>query len=562
MNPTIRTYNQKFDEFKQQYLSKSFEEVHSSWKHEIPAKETGQALDVGAGVGRDSKWLAENGYDVIAVEPAEKLKEFGESLTHQLPVFWLDDSLADLSKVFELEMRFDLTLLSAVWMHIPPSDRKRAFRKLSNLLKPGGVMVITLRHGNSPDERIMHPVSIDELAGFAQTQGLVIQSSSEDDDKLNRPDVYWQTMVFMLPDDGSGAFPTIRNILINDAKSSTYKLALVRVLLRIADGHPGAVLKREDKRVIIPLGLVSLYWARQYLPLVRQNIQQNSNAQKGLGFIKEEGWKVLESNSSHDFSIGNLFLGDDAIALHKMLKTIGTTIKNMPAKFITLPNTNQQVFEVDAFSNRINGDSIYTDFETLSLYGEFSIPEKVWDLMSLYACWIEPVAVNEWVSVMSRYENNKIIPKQALFDALEWINPIRKTDLAKERVELIKKEHSVNCVWRNIKLNNEYDIDHCLPFARWPNNDLWNLLPTSRQANRSKSDKIASTERLHSAKKNITKWWSEAWLSDSRLSKQFNAQASMSLPGIKGRDNSTDDIFDALALQHIRVRELQQLMTW
>lgn len=562
MNPTITTYNQQAEAFNRQYLSTTAEEVHSSWTHSTIKAEGGQALDVGAGVGRDAKWLAENGYEVVAVEPAEELRKLGEALTKNLPVFWLDDSLPALTKIFELEMRFDLILLSAVWMHVPKSDRERAFRKLANLLKPGGEMVITLRHGESPDERVMYPVSVDELFGFAQTQGLTVKALGDEEDKLNRPDVYWQTMVFSLPDEGSGAFPTIRNILINDAKASTYKLALVRVLLRIADGHPGAVLRREDNQVILPLGLVSLYWARQYMPLIRQNIQQSGDSKKSLGFIKEDGWKVLESNSRQDFSIGNLFLGEDAIALHKMLKTIGSTIKNMPVKYITLPNSQKQVFEVDIFVNRLKGNSLYTDFETLSQYGEFLIPEKVWDLMSLYACWIEPVAINEWVNVMQRYENNKPIPKQDLFNALEWIDPTRKTDEAKARVELIKKVHPVNCVWRNIELKKQYDIDHCLPFARWPNNDLWNLLPTSTQANRSKSDKIASTKRLNEAKENITEWWIEAWLSDSELMKRFNAQATMSLPGLNGIENSTDDVFEALILQHVRVREMQQLVEW
>jgi len=560
MNTTIETYNKKADEFNQQYLQKSAEEFHSSWMLYMP--EGSQALDIGAGVGRDAKWLAENSYEVVAVEPAKELRKLGEALTENLPVFWVEDLLPELSNVFALEMRFDLILLSAVWMHVPKSDRERAFRKLANLLKPGGVMVITLRHGDSPDERVMYPVSVDELSGFAQTQGVTVKTLSGDEDKLNRPDVFWQTMVFSLPDDGSGAFPTIRNILINDAKASTYKLALVRVLLRIADGHPGAVLRREDKHVILPLGLVSLYWARQYMPLIRQNIQQSGDSKKSLGFIKEDGWKALDSNSTYDFSIGNLFLGDDAVALHKMLKTIGSTIKKMPAKYITLPNSDKQVFEVDTFANRMTGKSIYTDCETLSQYGEFSIPDKVWDLMSLYACWIEPVAINEWVNVMQRYENNKTIPKQTLFDTLEWIDPTRRADEAKARVEWIKKTHPVKCVWRDIELKKEYDIDHCLPFARWPNNDLWNLLPSSRQANRSKSDKIASNQRLKEAKENITEWWNEAWLSESELTKKFNAQATMSLPGLKGIENSTDDIFEALALQHIRVREMQQLIVW
>ncbi|TOM79241.1 methyltransferase type 12, partial [Vibrio parahaemolyticus] len=77
-------------------------------------------------------------------------------------------------------------------------------------------------------------------------------------------------------------------------KSATYKLALLRTLLRIADAHSGAVVDRSDGKVVIPLGLVGLYWIRQFKRLIdKENIQQNSNSSKGLGFIKPEGWGRL-----------------------------------------------------------------------------------------------------------------------------------------------------------------------------------------------------------------------------------------------------------------------------
>jgi hypothetical protein len=38
--------------------------------------------------------------------------------------------------------------------------------------------------------------------------------------------VTWQTLVFQMPDDGTGAFPFIRHVAINDGKSATHKLAL------------------------------------------------------------------------------------------------------------------------------------------------------------------------------------------------------------------------------------------------------------------------------------------------------------------------------------------------
>jgi len=62
-----------------------------------------------------------------------------------------------------LGLSFDVILLSAVWMHLPPADRPRAFRKLITLLKPGGLLALTLRLGPAPPERAMFEASEHEI---------------------------------------------------------------------------------------------------------------------------------------------------------------------------------------------------------------------------------------------------------------------------------------------------------------------------------------------------------------------------------------------------------------
>ncbi len=106
---------------------------------------------------------ATNNIQVTAVEPALMLAELGQKNPQGLAVNWLQDSLPDLKTVTKQEISFDLILLSAVWMHIPDSQRERSLRKLANLLKPGGTLVISLRHGPSGDERLMFDVCSDQL---------------------------------------------------------------------------------------------------------------------------------------------------------------------------------------------------------------------------------------------------------------------------------------------------------------------------------------------------------------------------------------------------------------
>ena len=105
-------------------------------------------LDIGAGSGRDAAWLAANGHDVIAVEPSAPMRAAAASLHDNPAINWIDDRLPALGAVSRSGLSFDLILLSAVWMHVPESDRPRAFRKMINLLRPGGLMAITLRLGS------------------------------------------------------------------------------------------------------------------------------------------------------------------------------------------------------------------------------------------------------------------------------------------------------------------------------------------------------------------------------------------------------------------------------
>ncbi|WP_462158660.1 class I SAM-dependent methyltransferase [Pseudoalteromonas sp. GB56] len=151
MSDNINFYSVNAESLATQYDKVPFELVHKDWINELPSD--GVALDVGAGSGRDARYLAARGLSVVAVEPAEGIREVAQRYVTSHSIHWLNDRLPDLANVFTLQMKFDLILLSAVWMHIPPSQRERSFRKLSSLLKPNGRIVISLRHGSCEDER-------------------------------------------------------------------------------------------------------------------------------------------------------------------------------------------------------------------------------------------------------------------------------------------------------------------------------------------------------------------------------------------------------------------------
>jgi hypothetical protein len=183
-------------------------------------------------------------------------------------------------------------------LHIAESDRTRAFRKLVTLLKPGGVIAMSLRQGPAEADRGMHPVSEQEIERLAKQHGAFVERRLEKHDALGRPEVTCIQIAIRLPDDGSGALPLLRHVILNDDKSSTYKLALLGSLCRVADGAAGHASLEGDEHVSVPLGLVGLYWIRLFKPLLAADLPQ-SPINRGVDLYDARGQMPA---SRHGFS--------------------------------------------------------------------------------------------------------------------------------------------------------------------------------------------------------------------------------------------------------------------
>lgn len=563
MSRTIDFYHGHALQLDAQYNSVSFETVHTSWQEWWP--KNGQTiLDIGAGNGRDAQWLNERGCEVVAVEPADALRTLGVKQTSS-KIHWLNDQLPELRKVFELGVRFDVILLSAIWMHIPVGERERCFRKLCNLLSPNGIIVISLRFGEFTDGRNSYSVSAEELNLFTKKFALTTELCSEVSiDELGRSDVRWQTLVFRLPDDGSGSLTRIRKVIVNDNKTSTYKLALLRTLCRIADAHPGAVSDRTDGKVALPLGLVALYWIRLYKRLIdRYGLQQSSNSRLGLGFVKDDGWNRLKHLGADDFAIGSFFVGADAIALNKTIRDTIATIDKGPVAFTYNCVSINRLFELDRKTVKAE-TTIILDKDYLSTFGYFILDESMWRCLQDYSSWIDPLLVQQWIREMQAYSSNKEknIDLQTFHNGLVWLDESHDTSPIRRKVTQLKASGAkVVSVWSNIKLDQALHIDHCIPFAYWPNNDKWNLLPSTERENLSKSDRVPSKARLTEARSRVLDWWRLAWTSESERMQFFN-EACLSLPTLNSTPANFEEVFDAMQFQVYGVKQRLQINEW
>lgn len=194
MNNNLSFYSTNTDLLVSQYNSVSFESVHSDWFKLLPTN--GIALDIGAGSGRDARYLSERGLKVHAVEPTTSLMLAAKKNSSGHDITWYQDGLPNLNRVKALDAQFDLILLSAVWMHLSPDERVVSMKTLASLLSAGGQLVITLRYGEFNDGRTAFPLSANEVCHLGNQSGLsVLLKTDLTEDQLGRGDVAWQTVV-------------------------------------------------------------------------------------------------------------------------------------------------------------------------------------------------------------------------------------------------------------------------------------------------------------------------------------------------------------------------------
>lgn len=169
--PGTQGYAEQAEALIPQYESIPFDKRHEVALHLLP-KTPSRILDIGAGTGVDAAWFAEQGHSVLAVEPTTEFRTAAMRLHPSPLIEWLDDVLPGLEAVLSRGQRFDVVMLSAVWMHLDEAERRAGMPRLVSLLAPGGLILLSLRHGPVPAGRRMFEVSGEETMVLAHQHGL------------------------------------------------------------------------------------------------------------------------------------------------------------------------------------------------------------------------------------------------------------------------------------------------------------------------------------------------------------------------------------------------------
>jgi 2-polyprenyl-3-methyl-5-hydroxy-6-metoxy-1,4-benzoquinol methylase len=153
---------------------------------ELGDRPAGRALDLGAGEGRTTLWLAEHGWQVTAVDFSDVALDRGRQRADALgvggAVEWV---CADLLEYDPTGGSYDLVLL--MFIHLPPADRRRLLGQAVATLNPAGMLLVVGYHpverpDDAPPGRMPHRFTPEEIV--ADLDGLRIERA----ERLELPD--------------------------------------------------------------------------------------------------------------------------------------------------------------------------------------------------------------------------------------------------------------------------------------------------------------------------------------------------------------------------------------
>lgn len=157
----------------------------------------GRALDLGAGEGRNSIWLAQRSWDVTAVDFADVAIQKGSALAEGagISATWIVEDLVDFQPK---QAWFDLVLLA--YIHLSSPEFNRVLSMACGALAPQGTLLVighdsaNIEHGvggpQDPDVLYTAADIVDQLQGMEVVYaGTILRPVQVDAQELNAIDV-------------------------------------------------------------------------------------------------------------------------------------------------------------------------------------------------------------------------------------------------------------------------------------------------------------------------------------------------------------------------------------
>lgn len=135
-----------YDENAEAYANNTAQMLDLEWLEKFAShvRPGGKVLDIGSASGRDSAWFTSRGFKVVGIDISESLVEMAIKSVPNAHFVVMD--LMDLDFPDE---SFDGIWCSCVLLHISRADAPVAVQKMAKKLRPGGVLYILVKEGNT-----------------------------------------------------------------------------------------------------------------------------------------------------------------------------------------------------------------------------------------------------------------------------------------------------------------------------------------------------------------------------------------------------------------------------
>lgn len=528
MSETIRTYDQNSREFAERYekaLPKKIHELALAF-----FSEGAKTVDIGCGSGRDVAFLKSKGFDAEGVDVSEGMLSEARRI-HPDCVFH-KDTLPDLAG---LESGTYANLLcNAVLMHLPEAEIVKGLLNLLRVLEVKGRAVISFRGPGNVEEdagRLFTKITANQAAELLESLGgkVLYLDENRDGEKT------WHTIVAEKTGvEKRDGVSKIQEIITNDNKTATYKLALLRSLCDLARSESHTVLwDPELDFVIVPLERLALSWLRYYWEPIRRGVKQTTS--RNLAFSASVEALFKEFSNPRDAILNYESTKPNPLVV-RAVRNIAQTINDQPVKYAGGGKTPVFV-QRGAFSIE------WTDSWRAKWYGlkGIKVPAGMWRDIRRFHHWIEKSLIVEWVEMTSEKLDRARNPAE-IFKMIYNVDYADKRTT--DRARRILERQDLYCVWTGKKLSSSFHVDHVIPYGLWRNNDWWNLLPASSKVNLDKKMLLPHPEHIRKRADLIVGYWE---LYQTEFGAQFERQVERAL-GRAGDRFSLSGTVDQLIL--------------
>ena len=143
MDPVKKTI-QSYNKFAKNYVDSTFDTILQYQLTQFTSfLKGGKVLDAGAGSGRDSIYLKEEGFTVSAIDISSEIAKEAKKKTK------VNIKEMDLRKLDFKDKSFDGIWCCASFIHIPKKDTEKTLKEFNRVLKEQGVLYLGLREGTS-----------------------------------------------------------------------------------------------------------------------------------------------------------------------------------------------------------------------------------------------------------------------------------------------------------------------------------------------------------------------------------------------------------------------------